>query len=1072
MNITQHAISLDEFLLRRLAAWLLGQAPSEDRGDLSQALVILPAPRPCATLKHLLLEESGREAVLLPQIATPDGLATMLAARLGLSGKRTVPREWRPVLMANLLAHPDVAKRPAWLRDHPESAPGLARDLIALFDDLRKHGRQDLLTFQGDASELVDLGSKIALQILDRDLDRIQECWRLYRRIVPYDDVDRLVETAAALSASGAPSGLRFFSLAVAGFAHLDPVTIGLLRAIGEDSPCHLFASQPDDLLSRLFLASYGDSQAVTHPLTPARQFAAMLAGAARPFPRTGFRRPSRPEIPPVSYEERRHSLVPDGDQPPSVAGVEMMVCDDPELESQAVAAAVVEAFLAKSPDRDGRPQRWPRVAVATADRSLARRIVAQLRDAGIDVDDTGGTPLAQLPAGILAQTLLAAAVSQLRHDLLLELLTHPFVQLRDDRRRHTQQTLRFERMIRGQQRPTGGLEGYRRRAREWDESVHRAVRRGGGPRSRDMEEFVEILGEALAPLLRLAQQPRAGWDRHLEALRAAWDRVAPERPLTADSRHEDERALTELLDGLADLLQDENVMQRLAAVSLADFAAAFAMLINAKVVRPHRSPFLPVQVTGLMEARLERYDLLILAGMNEDVFPGRQPRPAFLIDSGLAAFGLPTWRERLAGQAELFLRLIHNGRRVIVCWSREKGGEKCLPSPFVVRLDMGEAIPTRQASIAPLYRTAAAAPLSKDFDAAQSVFAAEPVDIPVVGATRPTCRLSHSSLRTYRDCPYRFLLERGYGLKEEEDVLEEFRHLDYGHLVHKVMRQFLATDGPGQRALAAGRTDTALAELRQRAEAVFAAGAAELPQRRLWEATFQDTIGAIVDFETARFAAGWRPAVLEGEFRFTLSRLQEWLSTDADAGERSEIPAPNPDAMSDLEITGKVDRVDLRDGEPLAVSVIDYKTGSPPSPRSVIDGRELQIVLYALAVETGAIAWPGAARKRRVVEGAYYRIAASDCGFDPARPHFASASPEGRAVLWRGAEEIIKTALAAASREHPYPLVPEHWRQKVPGALPCRLCPFQGVCRVEEKALPPHLEIQVRRQLTMPRPF
>jgi RecB family exonuclease len=367
----------------------------------------------------------------------------------------------------------------------------------------------------------------------------------------------------------------------------------------------------------------------------------------------------------------------------------------------------------------------------------------------------------------------------------------------------------------------------------------------------------------------------------------------------------------------------------------------------------------------------------------------------------------------------------------------------------------------------------------SQTIGAAQRNFAAEPVDIPAVTKLAPLVRLSHTSLKTYRDCPYRFLLEKGLGLREEEEVLEAFRRLDYGNIVHECLRRFLSSDAPGHRALVAGDRERALASLRKLAEKLFGEGAEAMPQRRLWEETFLALSPQIIDFELTRFTAGWRPAYLEQKFTFTLGDLSSWLQ-ECETASRADgaVPAatttalPRLDqAMASFKLEGKIDRIDRRlteegDSNPDCpdramerYSVIDYKTGLSPSNSDVREGRDLQIVLYALAVELGGMAALPRAGSPRVSEGAYYQLNSRLCGFNLQKPHLAATDNAGRTVVQQGARLILDTALAAQNRAGPYPLIPEFWQGMPSGVLPCRICPYQAVCRLEERQLSPVLQ-------------
>ena len=93
--------------------------------------------------------------------------------------------------------------------------------------------------------------------------------------------------------------------------------------------------------------------------------------------------------------------------------------------------------------------------------------------------------------------------------------------------------------------------------------------------------------------------------------------------------------------------------------VTLSDFTADLGLLLTGENVPAHRARNLPVLVTGLVEARLEVFDNLIMAGLRDGVFPSR-PQRALLLGGGIRdRLGLPGWRDALSRDAELFLRLL-----------------------------------------------------------------------------------------------------------------------------------------------------------------------------------------------------------------------------------------------------------------------------------------------------------------------------------------------------------------------------------------------------------------------------
>jgi len=389
----------------------------------------------------------------------------------------------------------------------------------------------------------------------------------------------------------------------------------------------------------------------------------------------------------------------------------------------------------------------------------------------------------------------------------------------------------------------------------------------------------------------------------------------------------------------------------------------------------------------------------------------------------------------------------------VVLSWSRERDGQPALPSPFVERVTLGLTLDPPPAALPrPLRRRMA--PDLAAVRAAQAAFAAEPADIPAHAAPLPVRTASHSALAKYRDCPYRFLLERGLGLAEPEEVVESFRRLDHGNAVHACLQQLLEPGGRGAALLANGDRAGALAVLRAAAADEFGRAAASLPQRRLWEEAFLAAAPAVVDCEIDR-ARAWVPRALEREFRLPLPELHAWLA--AAAGE--EPPPALPDRAAALALTGKIDRVDVARGDASRASVLDFKTGSRvPTKSSVASGDEPQLVLYAVAVECGRV--EGLDIGARVASAGYYRIAPGAVGPDP---ELAFDDPRlGRAPLHAGARRLLAEALAASEPAGPYPLVPRHRDGEAQGDPPCLLCPHRGVCRIDERDLPWNLRARL----------
>jgi ATP-dependent helicase/nuclease subunit B len=996
-------------LLSRVADLLLEEIPGAVGGDLSGGLVLLPSSRACHDLRRTLLAASGREALLLPRITTDGAWADELAFGLGLDDTDLPDDAVRSLLLARRLAGAD------WLAGGAAAAPGLAESFVGFFDEIRLHRVDGRILRARDTAPLVELASPAEAETVAAEVARIRQVWELYRRDVPRDAVDRLMDLDAALrEGRGLPAG-RPALVVVAGFGRVDPLRAGVLAAaLDHGREAALFVPEARGVLDRRFTTTWGAAEAAVDPLAPTRRLLAAL-GEEVPGP------PDQDE--PLST---RLAALDDAGVSVTEGGPRLLRAEDPEAEAVAVAGLVAGHL-----EQGGAVARG--ITIAANDPRLAARITARLRDAGLDADNTVGEPLGSLPAGLLLRFLLRATSTGLRAEPLLEVLGHPYTRLTDGEVATGTWALRLERMFRRETGPQSGLAGLHRRARDRDAAALALFRR----QAAGMEEFVARVAESFGPLLDLQDGPARPWSDFLAAARRVWAAVAPERPLGENPEWPDVTALAGLLDRL------ETGAGRLPRTDLAGFAADLGRLLADTPVVAHRPRGIPVVVTGLVEARLARSDLLVLAGMNDGVFPAGAAVPVVLPGRVRRELELPTWREARARDAELLLRLLHAAPQVAVTWSAQRDQQPALPSPFVERLQL--ALGGDEPERAPTTVWRAAEAPDEAIAAGQAAFAAEPLPVPRHAEARPQVELSWSALARWRDCPYRGLLERGFALRAEEEVREEFGRREYGSVVHEVLREALAPDADCHAALAAGREDAAVEALRRVAADRFLPGVADLPERRLWFDAFAGLVPGIVAVELARFAA-WRPAAVEAEFVLPLADLLAWARRHLDLPDLPAHALP-------VQLRGAVDRVDRNLADPSRLAVLDYKTGQAPPVKRITELEDLQLALYALAVELGTVeGCAGAA-----VESAFYALDDKGCGpVVPAKKdHPLSREPGDPGLLADGARALIELAVRASDPEAPADLLPRFVRGEATGKLPCHRCDHRGTCRVEERGIP-----------------
>src|SRR5204862_2331704 len=102
-----------------------------------------------------------------------------------------------------------------------------------------------------------------------------------------------------------------------------------------------------------------------------------------------------------------------------SMTNIAVIEADNSEMEALSIAVAMREArHLNKS------------AALVTADRALARRVIAALARWDLAFDDSGGDALMETSAGVFARLAAEAATRGLEPPTLLAMLKHPLCRL------------------------------------------------------------------------------------------------------------------------------------------------------------------------------------------------------------------------------------------------------------------------------------------------------------------------------------------------------------------------------------------------------------------------------------------------------------------------------------------------------------------------------------------------------------------------------------------------------------------------------------------------------------------
>jgi ATP-dependent helicase/nuclease subunit B len=544
------------------------------------------------------------------------------------------------------------------------------------------------------------------------------------------------------------------------------------------------------------------------------------------------------------------------------LSGIRLAELSDPASEAQAIALALREAL--ETPGKTA--------ALVTPDRQLAGRLSALLARWGIEADDSAGKPLSTTPPGTLLLGIASAVAEELAPVALLALLKHPLVGGEAEERVAWLEGVReLDIKLRGPRPPAGlaGLDAHFGASREWQK-----VR----PR-------VEALDGLLAVPISLAAfaQRLAGAAQILTgdlAWRGPAGRIAAEM-------------LSELQSSRAALQLN---------VAAEDAVPLLRQLLDGQAVRPPYGGHPRIFIWGLLEARLQRADLVVLGGLNEGVWPALPAPDPWLPPKVRATLRMPTLDTRIGLAAHDFASAL-GAPEVLITRARRDSKSPTVASRFLLRLD---------AISGGLPRDVRLERLTRSLDDPGSP---QPMDRPAPSppAEQRPERISVTAVDRLKADPFAFYAQGILKLRSLDPVDADHTARWKGEAVHLVLQEWLQHD------------ECDPEKLRPRAERLLRDEAIHPLLRALWAPRLLEAIDWIAAMERSNQVEGRRPL-------------------------KAEVTGET--ALAGVIVHGRVDRIDQLPGGGLAI--IDYKTGQPPSQKAVTEGFALQLGLLGLIGRAG----------------------------------------------------------------------------------------------------------------------
>ena len=852
----------------------------KDRMTMARGRVLVPNHRAALSIRDAFVRQSER-GLLLPRLVTIGDIDDDLGAGLAFDGAdgTPIPPAVEPLQRQLILAR--LVQNQMNVGAH--EAMRLAEELGRTLDQLQIERIDPAKLRSAPAEEFAEHWQR-SLTILNI----IFELWpRELAALGRIDLADRrnlLLDRVADQWRSAPPQGF----VVAAGISTAAPAIAALLRLVafmptGQIVLAGLDQAMPDVEWDAV-RGSENDAPIETHPqfhlcllldrMGVARTDVALWRWGSDVDARAARSRAISNAMAPAIYTSKWAELSATDRSTAGLTGVAL-----PTEADEAQAIAILMRGAIEEPGKTA--------ALVTPDRKLARRVSAHLKRYGIDADDSAGQPLSESPHGTLILALAEAVTQRFAPVQLLAVLKHPLVRSGEARLTWLDGVRRLDRALRGP-RPAEGLAGLsaylasgddreiklRAPAGDWWSGVVpllSPIETSLGARSISLATAVAALRETLVLL----------------AGDSVWQGVAG-------------RAAADLFDRL----------ERDAALGPADIAAPtltplLRQLMAAVAVRHVERGHPRLFIWGLIEARLQSAQLMILGGLNEGSWPALPSPDPWLAPQIRKTLGLPALERRI-GLAAHDLAAGLGAPEVVMTRARRDAGAPAIASRFWLRIDaMAGGLRAPVLDVATLASAI-------DRPTGPQKRASRPAPTPPLAA-RPKSIVVTAVDRLKVD-PFAFYAQAILKLSAIDMIDAVPGPAWRGTIIHAVLDTWAREDGYHPEALR-GRIISKLAE----------------PDKHpLLRSLWQPRLIEAADFIASRVAQ---------------AKLAGRVPIVSEVRGRAEIAG--------ITLTGRVDRIDRADDGSLVI--IDYKTGAAPPAARIEAGYALQLGLMGYLAEQGA---------------------------------------------------------------------------------------------------------------------
>jgi len=405
--------------------------------------------------------------------------------------------------------------------------------------------------------------------------------------------------------------------------------------------------------------------------------------------------------------------------------------------------------------------------ALVTNRRDLAKRVSAILQKWNVQIDDSAGYELSNTAEAVFLRLVANMVADKATNPVsVLNMLKNPFANCAFDART------------------------FRDNVRKLEISCMRGVRSSKGFKDlygqidQSLTGWLNTVEETLKPMLKLMSLREVAFDEILKAHIKIAQEIANNDVETGVARLWSSNSGGQLKEFVDELLICAKDFKKINPI---DYAGLFDALLAGQTFRQPYGSHPRLYILSPIEARMLRFDLVILGELNEGSWPMSGKSDPWMSRPMRNEFGLPLPEKKIGQSAHDFAQLL-SSPNILITRSEKLDGTQTIPSRWLSRMDAILNILNLQDMVKPDQPWVKWARLLDKPENMQRI--EPPCPNPPIEA-RPR-KLSVTAIEKLMRDPYWIYANKILNLRKLDDIDKEPGGAEFGNFVHDALEEFV----------------------------------------------------------------------------------------------------------------------------------------------------------------------------------------------------------------------------------------------------------------------------------------